>query len=54
MFGQMVERITSVADSTNEKNGDSNNSKMTFKFFKNQEIPEFFYNIDTDSYSKTP
>lgn len=27
---------------------------MVFKFFKNQEIPEFFYNLETDTYSKTP
>eukprot|EP00347_Sterkiella_histriomuscorum_P008891 403343351 len=27
-------------------------NKLQFKFFKNQEIPEFFYNIETDSYMK--
>lgn len=27
---------------------------MQFKFFKNQEIPEFFYNLDTDSFMKAP
>jgi hypothetical protein len=27
---------------------------MTFKFFKNQEIPEFFYNMDSDAFIKAP
>ncbi len=25
---------------------------MQFKFFKNQEIPEFFYNLDNDQFMK--
>lgn len=48
----MVEKITSVAhDHDNENNS---NGKLVFKFFKNQEIPEFFYNLDSDEYMKAP
>lgn len=35
-------------------NGSAGPPKMSFKFFKNQEIPEFFYNQDTDGYMKEP
>jgi len=41
----MAENADSPKESTN---------KMAFKFFKNQEIPEFFYSIETDKYLKAP
>jgi cobalamin biosynthesis protein CbiG len=52
----MVERVTSVADKVNDDSmsNEQQNNKMNFKFFKNQEIPEFFYNLETDIYQSAP
>jgi hypothetical protein len=54
----MVEKISSLSEgnakeSGQEDNGNSN-SKLNFKFFKNQEIPEFFYCLEKDAYTRTP
>ena len=86
IFGQMVERVTSVShDSLASKPGSLNAqmvradetmdeverikmltlqslnqqsiaapSKLQFKFFKNQEIPEFFYDLESDAHLKRP
>lgn len=49
----MVERAP-VVDTNDTLLSDPGANKLQFKFFKNQEIPEFFYNLDTDSYMKGP
>jgi hypothetical protein len=63
IFGQMVEKSAAavIEDQQHNKNdtfegaasqSNGQSSKMMFKFFKNQEIPEFFYNLDNDVYMK--
>ena len=48
----MIER-TINSDTNDTLLSEAGGSKLQFKFFKNQEIPEFFYNLDTDSYMKS-
>lgn len=59
IFGQMVEKVNMVnpdASHINESAYDDhsraqiNQNRMQFKFFKNQEIPEFFYNLESDQF----
>ena len=41
----------SLSDFYNGNDFDSNNkNNMSFRFYKNQEIPEFFYNLDLEKY----
>jgi hypothetical protein len=54
----MVERTGSqfqadIDDEETEESG-KKSRKFQFKFFKNQEIPEFFYNLETNEYLKQP
>lgn len=64
IFGQMYEKPGSQSNNVTENYSilsDSRpnspdahrNPRLQFKFYKNQEIPEFFYNLETDQYSKS-
>ena len=54
VFGQMVERTGSMAQQNYKRKDEDGNNQMNFKFFKNQEIPEFFYSLEKDQFLKGP
>ena len=49
-----VERIKMLTLQTQnlQSISSASSNKLQFKFFKNQEIPEFFYDLESDTYLK--